>query len=93
MSPPRFFPLIHALLGFTVLPLTSTMATEPPAFEARFENDAEGTWLVYPTIPGWHYKIESSPSPDAGDFSYLPGSFHYGDGQALRWWIAARPLK
>jgi hypothetical protein len=39
MSPPRFFPLIHALLGFTVLPLTSTMATEPPTFEAQFEND------------------------------------------------------
>jgi len=55
------------------------------------ENDAEGTWLVYPTLPGWHYRIEGSPSPAGGDFTYVPGSFRYGGGQDQRWWIAPPP--
>ena len=91
--------LFHRLLcaftsiicGTALLLPAPSRATEPAAFEARFENDTEGTWLVYPTIPGWHYKIETSPTSAGADFDYLPGSFRYGDGQDRRWWIAPPP--
>ena len=88
----RLLSCITALLCGAVLLLPQPAhATEPPAFEARFENDGDGTWLVYPTIPGWHYKIEASPTLDDASFTYLQGSFRYGNGQDQRRWVAPPP--
>ena len=86
-----FFSRLLFLAAAAVLSLLPAHATEPPFFEARFENDAEGTWLVYPTIPGWHYRIEASPTTADASFAFVPGSFCYGNGADRRWWIAPPP--
>lgn len=56
------------------------------------EQDIDGaTWLVYPTKPGWHYKVESSTTTGAATFSTVPWYFSYGDGNEHRYFVSPPP--
>ena len=78
------FLLAAVSVNFSLMPAAHGEG-EPPPFEARFESDAEGTWFVYPTVRGCHYRIESSPATNPADFVVEPGTFHYGSGAERRW--------
>jgi hypothetical protein len=59
-------------------------AAEP--FEAQLEKDEKGaTWLVYPTKPGWHYKLESSPTTATGNFTLIGGKRGLRQKRAKVW--------
>ena len=71
------------LLAAASFALLLTARAQAP-FEVRFENDAQGKWLVYPTVPGWHYRIESGYGTAEADFTFVTGSFRYDNGSERR---------
>ena len=82
--------LCRRLCAVAVWPLLmlSAVRADGEPFVARFETDATGTWLTYPTVPGWHYKVESSPTLEEDDFTFVPSTFSYGNGTVRRLFIA-----
>jgi hypothetical protein len=79
--------LLTALLS--LLFLTSARSEE---FLARMEADASGRWLVFPTVPGMHYVIESAHTLGPGAiFTPVTGGYHYGNGTERRYYLGPPP--
>ena len=85
---------LRRLLHFAGFLLTLGAGQAQSPFEARFETDAQGTWLVYPSSPGWHYTVQYStdltldPNTDELAFTNEPDGYGYGIGSDLRFFIA-----
>ena len=88
----RLFALLRLpILVAAICMLSTGQSPAQDPFAARFENDTDGTWLVYPTVPGWHYKIEGADTPNNADFALVPYTFRYGNGQEQSFFIAPPP--
>ena len=81
--------LLSALFGGLL-----SMATAQQPFVARFETDANGVWLVYPSEPGWHYTVqyttEMALDPDSEEIAFTDESdgYGYGTGGDLRFFVS-----
>ena len=89
-----FSPSFHRLFVAAACLLQVSPCPAQEAFEARFETDTAGTWLVYPSEPGWHYTVQYSTdlsvAPATGEphFENDPDGYGYGTGGDLRFFVS-----